>query len=152
MVSSHKRWAVAVVVVAMLPPVAAFADRVFWGCSYGEPRVLHSGPIACRQEVRQCDNMVLSCSRGTESLFSVHDFADYIAASDDGRYVVGLSNRGSENAFWIRNSKGRVIERKTHYLGPRHLPGVHYCTMSVTKRARVVRRKEPRCQIQIQER
>src|SRR6516164_305948 len=112
--------------MAMLPP-AAFADRAFWGCAYGEPQVLRSGPIACRQEVRQCKNMILSCSRGAESLFTVSDFADYIAASADGRYVVGLSNRGSENAFWIRDSHGKVIERKTHTSGR-----LHYCEESVT--------------------
>ena len=128
--------------MAMLPP-AAFADRAFWGCAYGEPQVLRSGPIACRQEVRQCKNMILSCSRGAESLFTVSDFADYIAASADGRYVVGLSNRGSENAFWIRDSYGKVIERKTHHFelgtelllrtfGLHHWWGIHYCEASVT--------------------
>jgi hypothetical protein len=49
--------------------------------------------------------MILTCSRGAEQLFTVKDFADYVAASDDGQYTVGLSNRGSENAFWIRNSE-----------------------------------------------
>jgi hypothetical protein len=76
--------------------------------------------------------MILSCSRGAESLFTVSDFADYIAASVDGRYIVGLSNRGSENAFWIRDSHGKVIERKTHAFGPRHWWGIHYCEESVT--------------------
>ena len=76
--------------------------------------------------------MILSCSRGAEPLFTVNDFADYIAASDDGQYVVGLSNRGSENAFWIRNSRGDVIERKTHSLGPHYWQGIHYCSRSVT--------------------
>jgi len=28
--------------------------------------------------------------RGTETLFTVSDFADYVAASDDGRYIVGF--------------------------------------------------------------
>jgi hypothetical protein len=113
-------------------PTAAFGDRVFWGCGYGEPQILRSGPIACRQEVRQCRKMILSCSRGAEPLFAVDDFADYIAASDDGQYIVGLSNRGSENAFWIRNSQGKLIERKTHLLGPHHWSGIHYCSESVT--------------------
>jgi hypothetical protein len=120
------------VVVMNIVPVAAFADRVFWGCSYGEPQVLRSGPIACRQEVRQCKNMILSCSRGAEPLFTVSDFADYIAASADGRYIVGVSNRGSENAFWIRDSQGRMIERKTHSFGLHHWWGIHYCEESVT--------------------
>jgi hypothetical protein len=62
----------------------------------------------------------------------VNDFADYIAASEDGRYIVGLSNRGSENAFWIRDSRGKVIERKTHFLGPHYWSGIHYCSKSVT--------------------
>jgi hypothetical protein len=105
---------------SMIPVPPALADRVFWGCSYGEPQILRSGPIASRQEVRQCKNMILSCSRGAESLFTASDFADYIAASADGRYIVGLSNRGSENAFWIRDSHGKVIERRTHTFGLRH--------------------------------
>ena len=112
--------------------MTALADRVFWGCTYGEPQVLRSGPIACRQEVPQCKNMILSCSRGAESLFTVRDFADYIAASADGQYIVGLSNRGSENAFWIRDAHGKVIEQKTHGSGPHHWSGIHYCQESVT--------------------
>ena len=76
--------------------------------------------------------MILSCSRGAELLFTVSDFADYIAASDDGQYIVGLSNRGSENAFWVRSSHGNVIGRKTHSLGPDHWRGIHYCSESVT--------------------
>ena len=76
--------------------------------------------------------MTLTCGRGAKTLFSGADFADYIAASDDGDYIVGLSNRGSENAFWIRNSQGRVIERKTHFLGPHYWWGLPYCRESVT--------------------
>lgn len=64
-----------VVVMAMLP-VAAVADRAFWGFGCGEPQVLRSDQIACRQELRQCKNMVLSCGRETESLFTVNDFAE----------------------------------------------------------------------------
>jgi hypothetical protein len=115
----------------MMLPMAARADWGFWGCSY-QPQVLRSGPITCRQEVRQCKTMVLSCSRGDDLLFTVSDFADYIAASTDGRYIVGLSNRGSENAFWIRDSHGQVIERKTHFFGLHYWWGVHYCKESVT--------------------
>src|SRR5215467_10772693 len=117
LISDRHIRSIAICFLAMLP-IAAFADRVFWGCGYGEPRILRSGQIACRQEVRQCRKMILSCSRGAEPLFTVDDFADYVAASEDGQYVVGLSNRGSENAFWIRNSRGDVIERKTHSVGP----------------------------------
>jgi hypothetical protein len=76
--------------------------------------------------------MVLTCRRGAESLFTVNDFADQIAASDDGRYIVGLSNRGSLNAFWIRDSSGKVIDRKTHFFGLHYWLGVHYCSETVT--------------------
>jgi hypothetical protein len=131
MISVRYQRSIGVCLLAMLP-IAAFADTVFWGCMYGEPRVLRSGQIACRQEVRQCTKMTLSCSRGAEPLFTVNDFADYVAASEDGQYVVGLSNRGSENAFWIRNSRGEVIERKTHSIGPHYWLGIHYCSKSVT--------------------
>jgi hypothetical protein len=76
--------------------------------------------------------MILSCSRGAEPLFTVDDFADYVAASEDGQYVVGLSNRGSENAFWIRNLRGEVIERKTHHIGPHYGQRIHYCSETIT--------------------
>jgi len=76
--------------------------------------------------------MILSCSRGADPLFTASDFADYIAASDDGQYIVGLSNRGSENAFWVRDTRGNVIQRKTHFLGPDYWRGIHYCSESVT--------------------
>jgi hypothetical protein len=76
--------------------------------------------------------MLLSCSRGPEPLFAVDDFADYVAASEDGQYVISLSNRGLTNAFWIRNSRGEVIERKTHSIGPHYWQGIHYCSQSVT--------------------
>ena len=98
----------------------------------GDAKILRSGPIACRQEVRQCNHTILSCSRGAETLFTANDFADYIAASQDGRYIVGLLNRGSENAFWIRNADGSVIERRTHLVGPHYWTGIHYCSESVT--------------------
>jgi hypothetical protein len=122
---------VAAIFLALLPPFA-FADRVFWGCQYGEPQILRSGQLACRQEVRQCNTMILSCSRGGKTLFTVDDFADFVAASDDGRYIVGLSNRGSVNAFWIRDSQGKVIDRKTHLLGAHHWSGIHYCQESAS--------------------
>jgi hypothetical protein len=120
-----------VVVMAMLP-MTALADRAFWGCSYGEPQILRSGPIACRQEVRQCKKMILSCSRGTEPLFTVGAFADYIVASEDGQYIVGLSNRGAVDAFWIRNLNGKVIERKMNSPSANAWREVHYCAESVT--------------------
>jgi len=112
--------------------ISAHADFTFWGCTYGEAQILRSGVIACRQEVRNCTKMTLTRSRGTETLFTVNDFADYIAASTDERYILGLSNRGSENAFWIRDTHGNVIERKTHDLGVNHWWGIHYCSESVT--------------------
>jgi hypothetical protein len=138
----------AVCFLALLP-VAAFADRVFWGCGYGEPRILRSGQIACRQEVRRCKDMTLSCTRATESLFTVSDFADYIAASDDGQYIVGLSNRGSENAFWIRNYQGQLIQRKTHFLGPHYWQGIHYCSESVTNVREWFNEKDPEVRFQL---
>ena len=126
-----RKWSIGFCLLGLLS-FSAFADRVFWGCTYGEPRLLRSGEIVCRQEVRQCTTMHLSCSRGSESLFTVSDFADYIAASEDGQYIVGLSNRGSENAFWIRESRGRVLVRKTHFTGKNGSQGIHYCSVSIT--------------------
>jgi hypothetical protein len=88
--------------------------------------------IAFWQEVSHCYKMVVSCSRGAEALFTANDFADYVAASDDGRYIVGLSNSGSENTFRSRDSRGKVIVRKTHFLGRNYRVGLHYCSESVT--------------------
>jgi hypothetical protein len=141
---------IGVCLLAILP-AAASADVVFWGCAYGQSRILRSGPIACRQEVRQCTKMILNCSRGADPLFTVDDFADYIAASDDGQYIVGLSNRGSENAFWIRNSQGKVIERKTHLLGLYHWWGIHYCSKSVTNVREWFDAKDPRVRFQFKD-
>ena len=98
---AQRRGIVAVWFLALLP-LSALADRIGWQSTYGGPRILRSGQIACRQEVRY-NYMKLTCSRGSETLFVADDFADYIAASEDGRYILGLSNRGSENAFWIRD-------------------------------------------------
>ena len=108
------RRSILVCVLALLP-FSALADRVFWGCSYGEPQLLRSGQIVCRQEVRQCQKMILSCNLGQNLLFTVDDFSDYIAVSTDNQYILGLSNRGSENAFWIRDLRGNIVERKTHF-------------------------------------
>jgi hypothetical protein len=148
MISGQQRRGIGVCLLALLP-FPAFADRVFWGCVYGEPQLLRSGQITCRQEVRDCKRMILSCSRGTKSLFTVDDFADYIAASDDGQYIVGLSNRGSENAFWIRNSQGEVIERKTHLLGTHYWLGIHYCSESVTNVREWFDREHPDVRFQL---
>jgi hypothetical protein len=134
MAQNQLRRLIAVCFLALLP-VSGFADEFFWGCGYGDPQILRSGQVACRQEVRKCKKMILSCSLGSKALFTVHDFADYIAASDDGRYIVGLSNHGSENAFWIRDSHGKVIERKKHLfqiVGTNNSLGIHYCTATVT--------------------
>jgi hypothetical protein len=117
--------------VVALPNVA-HADRAFWGCGYGAPRTLQAGPITCRQEVQGCYKMTLSCTRAGEPLFTVADLADYAAVSEDGRYVLGLANRGGVSAFWVRDAAGKLLERRTHDLGPRAWPGVHYCAMSVS--------------------
>ncbi len=131
MKSNYQRCAATVLFLALLP-FSVLADRVFWGCGYGAPQIFRSGQLTCRQTVLGCTRMTLSCSRGGKTLFAVDDFADYVTASDDGRYIVGLSNRGSENAFWIRDLHGKVLERKTHFLGPHYWSGIHYCSESVT--------------------
>ena len=128
---NQQRRSIGVCLLALLP-LSASADRVFWGCSYGQPQILRSGQIVCRQEVRECHKMTLSCSRGAELLFTASDFADYVATSDDGRYIVGLSNRGFTNAFWVRDPNGNVIAQKSHVRGPHYWSGIHYCAESVT--------------------
>jgi hypothetical protein len=114
-----------------LVAVPALADRVYWGCLYGEPKTLHAGGTDCTQTV-SCNRMSLTCRRGANVLFTVKDFADYIAVSEDGAFIVGLSDRGSEKAFWIRNSHGDILSRKTHLIGPHYWIGVHYCAESVS--------------------
>lgn len=95
--------------------------------------------------------MLLTCRRGAENLFTVEDFADYLAASDNGRYLVGLSNRGSVNAFWIRDSSGKVIEHKTHFLGTHYWLGIHYCSQSVTNVREWFDAKNPDVRFQIKD-
>ncbi len=63
-------------------------------------------------------------------LFNVEDFADYIAVSDDGAFILGLSNRGSENAWWIRNPKGKILYSGKH--SPGDWSSLHYCQESIT--------------------
>src|SRR5258708_7122304 len=111
MISGQQGRSLGLCLLALLP-CSAVADRIFWGCTYGAPQVLRSGRITCRREVRQMHDHDSQLQPGDRTLFTVDDFADWIAASDDGQYIVGLSNRGSENAFWIRSSQGKVIERK----------------------------------------
>lgn len=131
-----------------LVTVAALADRVYWGCLYGAPKTLHAGGIDCTQTV-SCNSMNLNCRRGANVLFTVKDFADYIAVSDDGAFIAGLSNRGSENAFWIRNSHGDILNRKTHSLGPYYWRGVHYCAESVSNVREWFDANDPRVRFQI---
>ena len=92
--------------------------------------------------------MTLSCSRGQRTLFTAADFADYIAASEDGRYIVGLSNRGSENAFWVRDSDGKVVACKSHWVGPNLFRGIHYCSESVTNVREWFDAKDPHVRFQ----
>ena len=94
--------------------------------------------------------MIVTCRRGDVQLFAVEDFADTVAGSDDGRFIVGLSNRGSENAFWVRSSDGRLIKRKTHNLGRDHWVGVHYCLESVTNVRQWFDEKQPDVRFQIE--
>ena len=107
--------------------VPAFGDVVWWGAFYGGPQILRSGLVSCRQEVRQNGVMILGCSRGSETLFTVNDFADSIAASDYGKYIAGLSNRGSDHLFWLRDTRGKVIQIKSEFYGPYHWKGIYYC-------------------------
>jgi hypothetical protein len=131
-----------------LVTVSALADRVYWGCLYGGPKILHAGGIDCTQTV-SCNSMNLSCRRGANVLFAVKDFADYIAVSEDGAFIVGLSNRGSENAFWIRNSHGDILNRKTHSLGPYNWHGVHHCAESTSNVREWFDANDPRVRFQI---
>jgi hypothetical protein len=94
--------------------------------------------------------MTLTCRRGDGQLFVVDDFADFIAASDDGRYIVGLSNRGSENASWIRTSDGRLLKRKTHAVGRNNWVGLHYCSETVSNVREWFDEKQPNVRFQIE--
>ena len=89
--------------------------------------------------------MTLSCRRGSEDLFTANDFADVISASEDSRFIIGLSNRGSTNAFWIRDSKGRVIARRTHSISW----DFHDCTESVTNVREWFDEKNPAVRFQL---
>jgi hypothetical protein len=113
---------------------------------YDSPQTLRSGQLFCRQEVHGCDKMTIVCSEADKPLFTANDFADAVTISDDGRYIVGLSNRGSENAFWIRNHQGKLIAHKTH-----NSAGIHYCHESVTNVRQWFDEKQPNVDFQIKD-
>jgi hypothetical protein len=137
--------------VFLLVPSLTLADMGYWGCDYGPPQVLRSGPLACRQEVRDCYKMTLTCSQGDKTLFKVDDFADAVAMSEDGRYIVGLSNRGSKNAFWIRDRQGKLITWKTHNFSLHYWLGIHYCRYSVTNVREWFAEKQPDVKFQFKD-
>jgi hypothetical protein len=139
-------WRLTLAILLLAAPSSVLADRVYWGCNYGPPQVLRSGQLACHQEVNHCYKMTISCSQGDKALFTEDDFADAIAMSDDGRYIVGLSNRGSENAFWIRDRQGKLLSRKTHNDG-----GIHYCQESVTNIREWFDEKQPDVRFQFKD-
>jgi hypothetical protein len=82
---------------------SALADRVSWR-SHFKPTTLHAASLTCHQDAFQ-----LSCKLGDKTLFDVHAFADHLAVSDKGQYIVGLSNRGGVPLFWLRNFDGEEI-------------------------------------------
>ncbi len=118
--------------IVILLSTRAFADRLPWTAFYGGPRTLRAGKLECIQEVRTLatapyTKMSLTCSREGKMLFVANDFADVIAASDDGQYVVALSSRPYVNQFWIRNALGKMLDYRSPWSGPNHFTGVHYC-------------------------
>src|SRR5258707_306003 len=84
----------------------ALPDAVYWGYNF-TPTTLNASPLTCRQTM-ECQARYLSCKQGDQILFEVHAFADHLAVSDKGQYIVGLSNRsiysnrGQELLFWLR--------------------------------------------------
>jgi hypothetical protein len=119
-------------VIVVLLSVPAFADRLPWTAFYGGPHTLRAGKLECVQEVRSMASMpytkmTLTCSREGKTLFVADDFADVIAASDDGRYIVGFSSRPYDNLFWIRDAQGKMLDYRSFWSGPHQYSGVHYC-------------------------
>ena len=123
----------------------AFADAVYWGCLY-KPKTFELDGVTCEQQV-SCRDQILRCTARGEALFEVHDFADTVALSPDGQYLVGLSNMGSKDAFWIRSRDGTLRDYKPHHDGDLLVPDgkgghhkapphtqlkIHYCLESVT--------------------
>jgi hypothetical protein len=102
---------------------SALADAVYWGCVF-TPTTLTAGPLTCRQTV-ECRRQSLTCRQGDKTLFTVDAFADHLAVSDNGQYIVGLSNRGMVPLYWLRNSSGEQIN-----LTP--ASGFRFCLRSVT--------------------
>jgi hypothetical protein len=82
---------------------SSLADRLSWRSLF-KPTTLNAGPLMCHQGAFQ-----LSCKLGDKTLFDVHAFADHLAVSDKGQYIVGLSNRGGVPLFWLRNFDGEEI-------------------------------------------
>jgi hypothetical protein len=72
----------------------------------------------------------LTCRQGDRTLFAVDAFADHLAVSDSGRYIVGLSNQQMTSAgevplFWLRNLQGETL--KLEPVAP-----LRFCKMSVS--------------------
>jgi hypothetical protein len=116
----------------------AFADGYPWRRGY-KPRTLISGPLVCYQKAG-CQDQQLNCKWEDQPLFDADAFADYIAASDNRRYIVGLTNRGSVPLFWLRDFHGELIysgRDSSETWGPdlpatSHEPVIHFCRASVT--------------------
>jgi hypothetical protein len=88
------------------------------------PTTLNAGPLMCHQTV-ECSNKSLTCKQGDRTLFVTDAFADHLAVSNKGQYIVGLSNRGTVALFWLRNFDGEPIN-----LTP--VADIRFCQMSVT--------------------
>jgi hypothetical protein len=101
----------------------ALADRVYWGCMFA-PTTLQAGPLTCSQTVT-CGSQSLSCKQGDKTLFVADAFADRLAVSERGQYIVGLSNHGVRPLFWLRDFRGGPID-----LAP--AVDIHFCSMTVT--------------------
>jgi hypothetical protein len=86
--------------------------------------MLSAGALTCRQTA-DCRNKSLTCKQGDKTLFTWDAFADHLAVSDKGQYIVGLSNRGVHPLFWLRNFSGDLID-----LAP--ISAIHFCRESVT--------------------
>jgi hypothetical protein len=134
--------AIAHAVVFCLLFSPALADRTYWGCHI-PPTTLSAGPLKCLQTVN-CRNASLVCKHGDKRLFALRAFADHLAVSDKGPYIVGLSNRGiypdlgepQLPQFWLRDFDGKEMD-----LTP--VSTIHFCHMSATNVREWFDAKEP---------
>jgi len=95
------------------------------------------GELECRLTVKEkrpksgwtMPEGTFACKKNGAQVFEKQNLgADIVVASEDAKYILGISNSGLHHyAFWIVDLKGKVIAKMTH-----DSKEIKYCHQSVT--------------------